>query len=176
MRGWAPAALALALSVGAGAALAEPQSEILFEHKHWQVEIVGFDDGSFACLAEVDATTDSFTLWVYGDYSMRLQFYSTSWNFGEGDTADLEIQIDGRAPWSMTGANLYQNSVLFDLPDSDQGTRFLREVAGGNRLYLRTAGGDPVMDYSLAGSSASMGALGECADALQQDTDQNPFN
>ena len=33
------------------AALAESQSEILFQHKHWEVEIVGFDDGSFACLA-----------------------------------------------------------------------------------------------------------------------------
>lgn len=145
---------------------AEPQSETLFKHKHWEVEVVGFDDGTFACLAEVDATTDSFTVWVYADRSLKLQFYSTSWEFGEGDTADLEIQIGKRSPWSLTNAELYKNSILFNLPDSDAGVNFLVEVAQGNRLYLRTAQGEPVMDYSLAGSRASMDALIACADAL----------
>ena len=37
---------------------------------------------------------------------MQLQFYSTAWEFGEGDTADLEVQIDSRAPWNLTGADL----------------------------------------------------------------------
>lgn len=157
------------------AALAEAQSETLFKHKHWEVEIIGFDDGTFACLAEVDAQTDSFTIWLYADGTVRLQFYSTSWEFGDGDTADLQVQIGSRAPWSLTAANLYKNSILFDLPDSDQSVRFLTEVARGNRLYLRTAAGEAVMDYSLQGSSASMGALGECGDALRQ-PDSNPFD
>ena len=86
--------------------------------------------------------------------------------FGEGDTADLEIQIGKRSPWSLTNAELYKNSILFNLPDSDAGVNFLVEVAQGNRLYLRTAQGEPVMDYSLAGSRASMDALIACADAL----------
>jgi hypothetical protein len=53
--------------------------------------------------------------------------------------------------------------------------RFLTEVAQGNRLYLGTATGEPVMEYSLAGSNASMRALGECGDALAE-TDRNPFD
>ena len=154
---------------------AEPSSQTLFSHKHWEVEIVGFDDGSFACLAEVDATTDSFTVWVYADQSVRLQFYSTSWEFGEGDTADLQVQIGRRSPWNLTGAELYKNSILFDLPDSNQGVNFLVEVAQGSRLYLRTAQGEGVKDYSLAGSQASMNALIECADALKGNS-KNPFN
>ena len=166
---------ALALAGLALPALAEPSSKTLFSHKHWEVEIVGFDDGSFACLAEVDATTDSFTVWVYQDQSVRLQFYSTSWEFGEGDTADLQVQIGKRAPWNLTGAELYKNSILFDLPDSNQGVNFLVEVAQGSRLYLRTAQGEGVKDYSLAGSQASMNALIECADALKGNS-KNPFN
>ncbi|NTT85654.1 hypothetical protein [Tabrizicola fusiformis] len=167
--------IALALAAFALPAVAEPSSQTLFTHKHWEVEIVGFDDGSFACLAEVDATTDSFTVWVYADQSVRLQFYSTSWEFGEGDTADLQVQIGRRSPWNLTGAELYKNSILFDLPDSNQGVNFLVEVAQGSRLYLRTAQGEGVKDYSLAGSQASMNALIECADALKGNS-KNPFN
>lgn len=157
------------------AVAAETRSEMLFQHKHWEVEIVGFDDGTFACLAEVDAQSDSFTLWLYADNTVRLQFYSTSWDFGDGDTADLQVQIGSRAPWNLNAADLYKNSILFNLPDSDASVRFLTEIARGSRLYLRTAAGEPVMDYSLAGSSASMTALGECGDALRQ-TDGNPFD
>lgn len=155
--------------------LADPQSELLFSHKHWEVEVVAFDDGTFACLAEVDATTDSFTLWLYPDNSLKLQFYSTSWDFGEGDTADLEVQIGNRSPWNLTEAELYKNSILFNLPNTDVGVNFLLEVAQGNRLYLRTAQSEPVMDYSLAGSRASMDALIECGDAIRT-SDNNPFD
>lgn len=166
MRKWLMAGLLAASAVFPLTARAETTSEMLFQHKHWEVEVVGFDDGSFACLAEVDATTDSFTLWLYQDESVKLQFYSTSWDFGEGDTADLQVQIGKRSPWSLNAADLYKNSILFNLPDSDQAVRFLLEVAQGERLYLRTAAGEGVKDYSLAGSRASMDALIACGDAM----------
>lgn len=175
MLAWVRAAVLAATTVLPSAALAESQSEILFQHKHWEVEVVGFDDGTFACLAEVDAQTDSFTIWLYADNTVKLQFYSTSWEFGDGDTADLQVQIGNREHWNLNAADLYKNSILFNLPDSDQSVRFLTEVAQGNRLYLRTAAGEAVMDYSLQGSSASMGALAECGDALRQ-ADGNPFD
>lgn len=170
------AALALSLAcAGPLPVLAEAQSQTVFQHKHWQVDVVGFDDGSFACLAKVDAVSDSFTIWVYQDGSVRLQFYSTAWSFGEGDTANLQVQIGTRAPWNLTGADLYQNSILFYLPDNKQGVNFITEVARGNRLYLRNDRGQPVVDYSLAGSSASIQALVECSDAIQGNTSSNPF-
>lgn len=166
MKGWRSVLGATGLGFVATLAGAEPTSEMLYQYKHWEVEVVSYDDGSFACLAEVDATSDSFSIWTYQDQSVRLQFYSTSWEFGEGDTANLEIQIDRRGPWSMTDAELYQNSILFDLPDSKAGVRFLVEVAQGSRLYLRTEAGESVMDYSLAGSRASMDKLIECGNAI----------
>ena len=162
--------------LGAGAAQAEAKSQIVFQHKHWQVEVIALDDGTTACTAAVDGGSDSFTIWVFQNKSVRLQFYSTSWDFGEGQTADLQVAIGSRAPWNLTGAELYKNSVLFDLPDSDQGVNFLIEVAQGSRLYLRSADGSDVVDYSLAGSNASINALVQCSDALSSDADKNPFN
>ena len=148
-------------------ALAESTAEIIFQHKHWEVEIVAYDDGTFACLAEVSDPGESFSVWAFPDRTIRLQFYSDEWDFGEGDTADLEVKIGKRAPWSLTNAELYKNSILFDLPDSDQGVRFLTEVAQGRTAHLKTESGEGVMDYSLSGSHASINALIECADAIR---------
>ena len=53
---------------------------------------------------------------------------------------------------------------------------FITEVARGNRLYLRDADGSDVQNYSLAGSSASIGALVDCGDVIQNRTPGNPFN
>lgn len=166
------ASLALAAGLSAHAGLAQ-QSERLFAHKAWVVEGVTFDDGSIACLAEVSDPGESFTLWVFPDRTIRLQFYSEDWAFGESDTADLEVEIDHRSPWTLTAANLTQNSVLFDLPDEDAAVDFVVEVAQGNTLYLRSAAGEDVRSYSLAGSSASINALIDCGNAIS--ADGNPF-
>ncbi len=166
--------LALGVLGFGGAAVAETESQTLFKHKHWEVEIVGYDDGTLACLAEVDAISESFTIWTFQDGSVRLQFYSTSWDFGDtGDTADLRIQIDRRRDWTLNDADLYKNSVLFNLPDSDAGVRLLVEVAQGSRLYLRSDDGSNVQNYSLAGSRASMDALIECGNVIKSNS--NPF-
>lgn len=161
------------LAVFSGAASAQT-SEILFSHKHWSVSIVGWDDGTVGCVAEVTAPGEAFSIWTYADGSVQLQFFSTAWEFGEGDTADLEVQIDRRSPWSLTAAELYQNSVLFWLPDSNAGVNFIGEVARGNRLYLRSWDGSDVQNYSLAGSSASIDALIDCGEVIQ--SPGNPFN
>jgi len=167
--------LAAALLAASASGVVAQQSEVLFSHKHWQVSVVGWDDGSIGCVAEVTAPGESFSIWTFPDGAVQLQFYSSAWEFGEGQTADLGVQIDRRAPWSLTGAELYQNSVLFYLPDDQAGVNFITEVARGNRLYLRDDDGSDVQNYSLAGSSASIGALVECGDVITQ-TPGNPFN
>ena len=53
---------------------------------------------------------------------------------------------------------------------------FITEVARGNRLFLRDADGADVQNYSLAGSSASIGALIECGEVITDPTPNNPFN
>lgn len=165
-------AAALLASV-AGAAVADT-SEVLFRHKNWMVEGVTYDDGTIACIAEVSDPTDNFSIWVYPDKTISLQFFSTAWDFGtEDSSADLQVQIDRRAYWSLTNATLHSSSVWFDLPDSDDSVNFLTEVAHGNRLYLRNSDGSDVMDYTLSGSSASMSALIDCGNAISKSS--NPF-
>jgi hypothetical protein len=168
--------LAASLFAATAGSSGAQQSEILFSHKHWQVEAVAWDDGSIGCVAQVSAPGESFSIWTFPDGAVQLQFYSTAWEFGEGQTADLEVQIDRRAPWSLTGAELYLNSVLFYLPDSQAGVNFITEVARGNRLYLRAADGSDVQNYSLSGSSASISALIDCGDVIKVRTPGNPFN
>jgi len=168
--------LATALITAVASDAGAQQSEVLFSHKHWQVSVVGWDDGSVGCVAEVTAPGESFSIWTFADGAVQLQFYSSAWEFGEGETADLGVQVDRRSPWSLTDAELYQNSVLFFLPDDQAGVNFITEVARGNRLYLRDADGADVQNYSLAGSSASIGALVECGEVITDVTPSNPFN
>jgi hypothetical protein len=168
--------LAAALAVATTGAANAQQSEVLFSHKHWQVEVVGWDDGSVGCVAQVSAPGESFSVWTFPDGAVQLQFYSSAWQFGEGDTADLEVQVDRRSPWNLTGAELYQNSVLFYLPDDQAGVNFIVEVAQGNRLYLRAADGSDVQNYSLSGSRASIDALIECGNVIGRVNPGNPFN
>ncbi len=159
--------------LAAGSAAAETQSEVVYSHKAWQVQVVAFDDGSLTCLAEVSDGGRSFTMWSGADELVQLQFYDESWDLGEDQTADLKVEVDSRGPWSLTEAELHKQSVFFDIPDSDDGVAFMAEVMGGNRLYLSNDDGEPVSDYSLAGSSASVSALIECVEALKADS--NPF-
>ena len=45
-----------------------------------------------------------------------------------------------------------------------------------DRLYLRTADGGNVQNYSLSGSRASIDALIECGNVITQQGPGNPFN
>ena len=166
------AAIGFLATVGAAPVFAE-RTEVLYQHKAWLVEGVTFDDGSYACLAEVSDPGESFSIWVFPDRTIRLQFYSEEWDFGDKDTANLEVEIDRRSPWTLTGANLTQNSVLFDLPDLDTSVNFVVEVAKGRTLYLRTEDGSDIRNYSLSGSSASIQYLVDCGNAIAGDS--NPF-
>lgn len=171
-------AAVLVAAIAGAARAAEPVVETLFHYMHWQVDMVGYDDGTLACVGQVsnDDGTESFSIGTFSTGILRLQFYSTAWDFGEGDTADLQVQIDRRAPWTLTAATLTQNSVLFDLPLDEDSGRFMVEVSQGIRLYLRNDAGEDVHDYSLAGSNASIGAMFDCADVISQPADTNPFD
>lgn len=177
LKHFAPALVATAtLAASVLPAMASPQSEILFSHKHWQVELVAWDDGVLGCVAQVSSPGESFSIWTFQDESVQIQFYSTAWSFGEGSTADLGVQVDSKPSWNLTNAELYQNSVLFNLPDGDAGVEFIVEIARGNRLFLRDNQGGDVQDYSLSGSKASIDALIECGNVITQQNPGNPFN
>lgn len=165
----------VALGIGAGAlpAVAD-RTDVLYTNKSWQVEGVTFDDDSYACLAEVSDPGESFSIWIFPDQAIRLQFYSEDWDFGDSGKADLEVEIDHRSPWSLSDADLTGSSVLFDLPEGKKSVNFVLEVAKGSTLHLRSADGTPVKDYSLAGSASSISKLLDCGTAISGTS--NPFN
>lgn len=165
--------LAMILSGGIVAPVLAQTSEIIFSRKAWQVELVENDDGTFSCVSHVTRPRGSFSIWIMDDDTARLQFFSEEWQFEEG-FADLQVQIDRRGPWTLTNAELFENSVLFNLPNGREGIRFMREVAAGSTLYLRDDEGDDVRRFTLAGSAASMAALGECGEAIVQDRRSGP--
>lgn len=167
------ALMVVGLAAAAVPAFAD-RTDVLYNYKSWQVEGVTFDDGTFACLAEVSDPGESFSIWTFPDKTIRLQFYSEDWDFGDSGKADLEVEIDRRSPWSMTDAKLTKNSVLFDLPDQTESVNFIVEVARGSTLHLRSGDGTPVKDYSLSGSSASITYLIDCGTAISGS--KNPFN
>lgn len=175
------AALALTLSLGAvpRPATAEVTSRTIYKHQSWQVRVVNYGDKRLRCVAQVSRSGNIFSIWASPDSKVRLQFYSRDWAFGARHRGDLKVRIDGYPSWRMRNAELYKHSVLFNLPSSSKGTKFLLEVARGNTLRLYNSRGKHVRSYTLAGSRASMSALIRCVKALRGGSgagDSNPFD
>jgi hypothetical protein len=147
-------------------AAARTKNVVVYSYKDWEVRAVLWDDGAMSCVAEVTYPGEAFSIWADRRHPIRLQFYSSKWHFNTS-RADLRVKIDQYPTWKLHNARLYKHSVLFNLPSSRSGTKFLLEVAHGNTLYLRDRNGRRVQYYSLAGSRASMSALLKCVKRLR---------
>lgn len=154
-------------------ALAE-RIQVLFQLRNWVVEGVTSDDGSYSCHAKVALLGDSFSIKLLADRTTRLEFYSEEWDFGEGDTAVIEVEVDALAPRTFSGATLLQSSVFVDLPDPADSAKLMEQVARGGNLHLRAADGTAVRTYSLSGSRSAISNLDKCDQRIVPD--RNPFN
>ena len=148
----------LASTMTAGA---QPYENYYYGHKAWTVHVVTFADNSLACRARVNARGSSFAVWADGYSAVTLEFVRSNWDFYES-REDIIVQIDRRASWDLTDADLSGNQILFQLPGGNSSDRFLREVVAGNQIRLYSNSGDFVQAWSLAGSSASINKLIEC--------------
>ena len=157
-------AIALLL-FGTAPALADPSAKVLMQEKQWDAEILSYDDGTFACLAQVDLADRTFTIWSYPDRAVRLQFYAPGWDFGADHRVRYEVAVDAGPARVMT-AQAFKNSILFDVPTGESWVDFLYDVTQGRVLYLRDAAGAAAMDYPLAGSGAALAALIQCGAAI----------
>lgn len=168
-------AAALAALTALGSVAAATESRTLYRHKNWEVRVVAFDDARLKCVAQVDSGNATFGIWADGESPARLQFFDPDWQLGQGQ-ADVIVKVDNRPKWDLLSANLNKNSVLFDLPNDRDGRRFLGEVRAGRTIRLGNARGREVGRWSLAGSSAALGALSNCVDLIKADRDANPFD
>lgn len=141
----------------------------IYQYKNWEVRLVTWDDGSSSCVAEVSYVNgDAFSIWQDKSGGIRLQLYSPDWNFGAKDRyADIELQVDNHNYWRVAKADFYKNSVLIDPPDDSSTHQFLAEIKTGNQLFLYAGNGKRQSDYSLAGSQASLDAMGSCLARLR---------
>jgi hypothetical protein len=169
--------IALGLILGGVAAQAADlvESRIVYQRKHWEVLVAAYDDASITCIARVEKPGSAFAIWADGDSAAQLQFWDNSWNFS-GGAEDIVVQIDRRAKWDLTNADLDGQSVWFTLPNNNDAERFIREVAYGNTIKLFNNSGRLIDSWSLAGSLASINALIDCTDSLLTQADGNPFN
>ncbi len=171
---WFPALLPMASGGQAQAGVKE--SRRIYQRKAWEVRVVAFDDGTFACAARVSARDSNFLIWADVDETVSLQFYNRAWRFGD-EKANIVVRIDRRPKWTLNDARLSSRSVFFTLPEGKASLRFLREIMAGSRLNLYGSSGRRINTYSLAGSKASMLMLIRCIRALEgRDGDANPFN
>lgn len=172
------AALALAVltAVAPMRASAEITSKVIYAYRDWQVRLVNYDNDRLRCQARVSRGGYSFSIWASPTTAVRLQFYATGWSFGASHRGNLKVRIDGYPSWRLSNAELYKHSVLFNLPSSSQGTKFLLEVARGETLRLYNDRGNHVHTYSLSGSRASIAALINCVKALRGDRKTDPFS
>ena len=166
--------IAVVLAGSANIAMAT-DSRVLFTHKKWEVRVVAFDSGSIKCVAQVNLPGSSLAIWADGVAPARLQFFDRDWELGQS-SADVVVRVDSRPKWNLYSANLNQNSVLFDLPNSNDGRRFVNEVRRGRVIRLGNAGGREVGRWSLSGSSAAIGALDDCIGLIRDRQDGNPFD
>ena len=150
---------------GAAPALADPSSKVLMQEKQWDAEILSYEDGTFACLAQVDLADRTFTIWSYPDRAVRLQFYAPGWDFGADHRVRYDVAVDAGPARAMT-AQALKNSILFDVPKGESWVDFLFDVTQGRVMYLRDAAGTAVANYPLAGSEAALQALIQCAVAI----------
>lgn len=163
----------LSLGLATVPALAE-RTNLLFEFESWLVEGVSGDDHSYSCRAKISVSGDSFSIRSLPNQVIRLEFHSDEWEFGEGDTAVLQVVMDDLSPWTFTDATLLQSSVFVDLYDPAQGKTFVGQVAKGKILSLRDISGNEVRTYTLAGSADAISHLGDCDKSPIPD--RNPFN
>lgn len=157
----------------AAPAAAQTESQVVYTRGQWEVRVVSFPDATLSCVARVQKSGSSFSIWFDGYSAIQLQFFSTAWSFNN-EVGDIVVQVDGRPRWDLTDADMDQNSIHFTLPDNDAAGRFLGELRNGTRLKLLTTSLKLVEQWSLSGSASSMSALADCAEALMDDG--NPFN
>lgn len=168
-------ALLLGLVLWPVSASAQNDSRVIYQRGAWMVRVVTFDDASLSCVAQVDKPGSSFAIWANGRTPFRLQFYSSAWQLGS-KKADIVVRIDRRAPWNLYNATLNINSVLFDLPNDNDGYRFLREVMRGGVIYLSNNRGVQVDQWTLSGSSASIQSLTDCIEMIRLRNPASPVN
>lgn len=101
-----------------------------------------------------------------GDNSITVQAFRQGWTIPPGTRLRVELRVDQNAPWSTSGANGQRNMVEWTVAGGLD--RFSSQFRNGSRLYLDfPQGSETGWVVSLTGSSAALGRMAECMQALR---------
>lgn len=160
--------LAVGLAIWAVQANAAPkkQAAVIFTAKDWTVRRILWSDGANACVAGVTKPNAALTLWADNRHPLRIQVYDDHWRFRPRNHA-VRLRVDARAPFTAATAQLFRQSVIFDMPPDAQGAALLSSLAKGQTVRLLADDGKPLQSFSLAGAAAALSMLTRCAAGLR---------
>lgn len=139
---------------------------LLHDHKNWQVYFVITDDGYEYCSAVVGDDEVALNIDANPNEGVSVWVIETARDWTEEFGVQTMAFIDNNEPWIINHSNTKGSLVWFGI-DGPDGTRFLREIAAGSRLYFdyNEEGTDPYewdLWFSLDGSTAAILALSDC--------------
>jgi hypothetical protein len=79
----------------------------------------------------------------------------------------IAIAVEGRAPWPVPGAQVYNNIVSFAAADPVLAKGLLADIRAGSRVGLVDSAGNPLASWSLSGSSSALKSWDACAALLR---------
>lgn len=179
------ATLSLLVACAAPAFGSEFDTQVLFSHKAWSVEVThDASDGTLWCNAETtNRNGQSFNVLTFDNGYAAVGIYDSRWKLRKRPISFI-IDID-YSRWNIDGTGEDQ-SVSIGLTDSEKAGDFLQELSDGAAVAVYNADEKRIASFSLAGSSAALLKLMECWEAIQdvsptQNSDpfqssKDPFN
>lgn len=149
------------------------QAEEIFRHKSWSVRYLP-PEGEYPALCDASTTNRSrqtFTIALYDDGNLGIFFFDSRWNIPERPL-DFVVDIDYER-WTLSGTG--KGSSVHLLPTGDaKVVRFLDELASGSAVALYNTDIRRLATFSLAGSSAALLKLLDCAKYIAE-KNRDPF-
>lgn len=159
------------LALLATPAAAGPEVFPLFEHKDWVVLYVEDDVRGAYCTATVSDPDLYFSVDVLAAGWAEVYVIDDAKNWITADGLQFRLWVDGRTPWIVSGASVWEHSMTYVL-NGPEGIQFLKEIAYGQQLYVdynEQGGNGPAWDvaFSLSGSRAALNVMDDCVGKLR---------
>lgn len=132
----------------------------------WNVTVATFDDGSKACIANVDSAASTFSLWTFDDDTGFIGVYSPGLG-AMSRTELLSMEIDRRGAWNLNNPEAATDDDIFvELGDDRATERVIEQIMAGRTLAIKNAGGGVEESFSLRGSSSAIQSTIICLEGI----------
>lgn len=165
-------ALALSLLLLPGAAVAEIEDRVLFQHRDWMTYLQhDTDTGGLWCVAATaNNSGQTFDITMFDAGVVALYVIDPNWSLASR-VVNFFVDID-YSRWQATG-EAAGTSVEVVFNDVDAAIAFTRQLMGGSAVAVYNSDGSRLATFSLSGSAAAVVKLLECYESIRGNVD--PF-